>query len=117
MERNWDMIRNLLIQVEELSEPDMQLTPTQGDWVEAEHMALLCEAGYCGGSITRMEGGSPIVHLSRLTWQGYDLLDSIRNDTVWKKMTTRMANVGGKVSVEMLKQLAAYVVKEALDLK
>ena len=116
MERNWDKIRELLALVATLDNCKRAITPDEGNWEEAEHMALLIEAGYCTGPLQRFENGYPHVALCRLTWEGYDLLDSIRDDGVWGKVKQNMTAVGGKISVEVLKMLATYYLKQAVGL-
>ena len=64
-----------------------------------------------------MTKGFPVhVHLTGLSWDGYDLLDSIRDDSVWKTVLERVGEVGGSVSVEILKAVAAQVIREGLGL-
>lgn len=116
MERNWDLIRDLLIEVEAGTEPNTRLRPEEGNWQKAEHMALLIEAGYCTGPLKRTESGYPMVALSRITWEGYDLLDSIRNDTIWSRVKNSLGAVGGKVSVEVLKSLVTATAKDMLNI-
>lgn len=52
----------------------------------------------------------------RPTWAGYDLLDSIRDESVWAKVRERIGNVGGSVSIDVLKAVAIQVVKDRLGL-
>lgn len=73
-------------------DPGSSIGPERDDRVEAEHMALLIEAGYCEGPLDRLTNGYSLVRLQRLKWGGYDLLDSI-----WKE------SVRGRVKKNLLK--------------
>ncbi|MDP1603583.1 MAG: DUF2513 domain-containing protein [Legionella sp.] len=88
MKRDWDMIRNILMAVEEL-EPNALLTldsfPADKHSEVSYHLEILEEGGLLRGKIHKTPGGSPhSFHLIRLTWAGHDFLESIRSDSMWK---------------------------------
>jgi hypothetical protein len=45
----------------------------------------------------------------RLTWQGHDLLDAIRNDQVWAQTKTTVIEIVGSVAVDVLKNIAGHI--------
>jgi len=116
MKRNWDMIRSLMIQLEE-QEPGEGLQSTTNDKAEAEHMALLVESGLCYGEVLRSESGYPHVILAGLTWEGYDLLDGIRSEIAWSSIKSILKKLGGGIAFDVLKKVAAKIAMEAVGLQ
>ena len=58
--------------------------------------------------------GPPLV--SRLTWEGHEYLDSVRDPKVWAKVTGKLKEVGGTASIDIVKALAIGFAKEKLGL-
>ena len=81
MKRDWDTSRSVLMQLEGM-DPGSSIGLERDDEAEAEHMAMLIEAGCCEGPLDRLTNGYPLVRLTRLKWDGYDLLDSISKESV-----------------------------------
>jgi hypothetical protein len=69
----------------------------------------LLSAGYVVGVTDRMGVG-----LSTLTWPGHDLLDAIRNDTVWESTKTQVKKTVGSASLEVVKAVAEGITKTML---
>ena len=44
--------------------------------------------------------------ISGMTFEGHDFLESIRNPSIWKKIKDTVIESGGKLSFEMVKELA-----------
>jgi len=110
VKRDDDLLRGLLFEFE--AEDDwllilpQTLNMSQDDRVKIGHVNLLCDAGY----VTQVGKGT-----YRLTNQGYDFLDAIRDETIWKKTKAGAAEVGG-MTLGMIKDLAlAYVKQEAAE--
>lgn len=53
----------------------------------------------------------------RLTWQGHQFLENIKNETVWKSIKSAIVNIGGEVGFSVLKMIAEQKVTEFLGLK
>ncbi|WED44324.1 DUF2513 domain-containing protein [Legionella cardiaca] len=107
MKRNWDMIREILLRVEEL-EPNALLTLESFASTEynevSYHLEILQEAGLLHGTIHKTPGGSTHnFHLIRLTWLGHDLLESIRSETTWQAIKEQLhaKNIGMKIDTIM----------------
>jgi hypothetical protein len=90
MKRDLDLIRTILLKVEEdetltgsvrsANPGDLGIT----DHTDAEvtyHSVLLIEAGFLAGNI-EIAGQ---VLIFRLTWQGHEFLESVRNPETWQK--------------------------------
>lgn len=120
MKRNMDLIRRIVLAVQDL--PVGQGRETQAlnslDGVEplefAAHVQLLEEAGLVMAAVN---GGEkrPAAHavVFRLTWAGHEFADSIRDDTLWKKVREHVikpsaswtfATLGEVLKAEILRQ-------------
>lgn len=52
--------------------------------------------------------------ISHLTWEGHDLLDSIRDPETWAKTKKAAARAGG-FTVNILRDVAYGIIKKALE--
>jgi hypothetical protein len=116
MKRNWDTVREILVMLEEKKnhkEP-IQSENFSEDRLEeiSYHMELVLEAGLVEGEMIRvmLPGPTPFM-VFRLTWSGHEFLDSIRNDTLWNKIKTKVAEAGLNATVEWIKIAAIEIGK------
>ncbi|MDO9141452.1 MAG: DUF2513 domain-containing protein [Methylobacter sp.] len=117
MQRNWDIIRKILLKVEAL--------PTEGsDFYSADladtdaetsayHMRLLLEAGLIIGGC-RDALGPPSCHANRLTWEGHEFLDKIKNETLWQRIKATARSKGIDLSFTVIKDVAKVLIAGAL---
>ncbi len=118
MKRDPDLIRQILLAVEEKNNLD-QLFPTNlgiTGWDNADidyHALLLIEAGYLEGKATPMGQGNVMVVIKRLTWEGHEFLDAARDDGRWAKAKSAISKAGGW-SFEVLKPILVELAKEAI---
>lgn len=109
MKRNWDVIRKIMVKLEELPTEGGQLDAEAVCGVDAEaaayHMRLLIEAGLAVGSCPELVGASRGC-LFRLTWEGHELLDRIRRDTVWNRVKEIARTKSIDLSADVVKTLA-----------
>lgn len=75
----------------------------------------LNEAGFINIAIARMAGGINF-QADSLTWYGHQFLDNIRDDNIWKKTKQRAGKAVSSVSLAILSELAASVLKNTLGL-
>jgi hypothetical protein len=88
-EAHWDTIRFVLEEIEGLGEQQFhgarysygQDTPLD-ETVRVRHLLLLRDAGYIKGVRFDSLGGGPGIASPELTWEGHELLDTIRSRTV-----------------------------------
>lgn len=116
MKRNPDLIREILINLEEeqSAAPQMLIFARDGGEQEtrARHVLLAEEAG-----LLTHAAESPVNNLRylfpsvRLTNAGYDFLDVIRTETGWTRLKARAAAAGG-IGLQILVATAAAVVAE-----
>ena len=114
MKRNWDMIRDILTQLEEFKNEEgcFNLSSFSQD-KHAEisyHMELLMEAGLVNGQMLGEFGPGPQdFFANRLTWQGHEFLDTIRSDTVWQKTKKSFLSQGISMTFDLVKSVASDV--------
>ena len=105
MKRDMDLVRNLLLQVEELNGPMMNdLMVDEKDADERArvgyHLRMLVDEDFLNG-----DDGSGMMHEDwynlQLAWQGHEFLDTLRDKTVWEKSK----QIAGQASVGSAKAL------------
>lgn len=117
MKRDWDVIREVLIEVEELGAAD-RASATYGlggehndqDANKAEHALLLWRANFISGIDAGTLAG-PAVLAPELTWQGHDLLETMRSTAIWERIKTTAKDKGIELTFDAVKALG----KVALD--
>ncbi len=115
MKRNTELLRNLLFQIETSGPetPDTDIDPgEEHPRTIVYHLKLLEDAGYLTLNWVRegdLELHSPIVPCSSITNAGHDFLDTIRDDTVWKKTREKLALVGGTAALDTVNKVATAI--------
>ena len=113
MKRDWDLIRDVLVEVEALDThtrgkqqyESRYGQPKETD-AEAEQALLLCKAGF----IRAIDAGSkdgPALISPELTWQGHELLDTMRSKPVWERVKKMAKDKGLELTFDAVKLLAA----------
>jgi Hypothetical protein (DUF2513) len=127
MKRDMELIRVLLLKVEELP---IQAGAVVGiDWTDEffdvpgydrdtaiKHFELLMEAGFIAAPSSQ---GMTQFILTGLSWHGHEFIDSIRSPEVWSKTEGVMKAVGGfglDILVQVAKAEAKRLITEKLGL-
>tara|TARA_R110002020_G_scaffold189446_2_gene388419 strand:- start:13796 stop:14176 length:381 start_codon:yes stop_codon:yes gene_type:complete len=114
MKRDMDLIRLILLDIEEKDKGSGQ-TVTIGDLghtseVVIEHLFLLKNAGFIEGiDASHMQGRDLLVQ--RLTWNGHEFLNTVRDPDVWAK-TKKGADKVGAFSIEILSEIAKGIIRK-----
>ncbi len=121
MKRDMDLIRDLLLFIEEqpAGELTQQIAYDDEKHTGAEvvgHLKMLLDAGYVDG---QMDGTirQPLIAIHGLTMPGHDFIDSIRHDGVWNETKEKMAEYGGSVALATVQALAIKVGAKMLGLE
>jgi len=123
MQRDMDLIRKLLLAVEQ-HEHGFAPREIQIDGFTDEqlgyHSWLLGDAGLAE-AIERTTRGSdsPEAVLRHLTWAGHEFLDAAKDDSTWERAKQRLASAGKglqNVTLDVLKALLVDVAKQELGL-
>ena len=110
MKRDMELVRKILLALE--SSQENSAFDGYDNYTVKYHEALVIEAGLATGS--PMYGGSipeipVVVILTSLTWAGHELLDAIRNDTVWAKTKQTFASKGLDMTLDLVKSVASSI--------
>jgi hypothetical protein len=116
MKRNMDLIRLLLMR----SEGDEHANPECekfGAEEKAYHVQLLIDAGLVEGIVRKgPKGDFTGAVVFRLTWAGHDFVESMRDDTLWKKAKDEVLKPGASWTFEILKEWAKCELRQRLGL-
>lgn len=118
MQRNWELVRKILLKLEEQEAVSGQLFPDAIIGFDAEnvayHMRLLDQAGLIKArSLTSSSDQTACVALS-LTWAGHEFLDKIRRDTIWNKVKGIARQRGLDLSFDVIKLTAESAIQAIL---
>lgn len=113
MKRDLDLIRHILITIEESTSDELPATfDGYTKDVIAYHITLLRDDAeyvtYDGR--TRPDGNYTGI---RLTWNGHEFLDAARDNTRWEKAKRTVAKLGG-FTFTLLKEILVSLLKEEL---
>ena len=112
MKRDMDLIRTILLEIEEHQDPGSAVTlkaPGYSPLQIAYHVKLLTQAGLIEAlDASHMQSLAWIP--TSLTWSGHEFLDTARNDTVWQKVKAELKDKGMSLPFELIQQLAVKIV-------
>ena len=103
MKRNYDLIRDLLL---ELEGEQIDLNSYSKEQV-LYHKAYLCKECLAEGKLhypsTTFSEIPDHVILRNLTAKGHDLIDEIKDENKWNKVKTWIKDAGKTISIELIK--------------
>ena len=122
MKRDLNLIRNMLLRIEELNSTKQKITIDSFLDLCAEpalislHIELLIDSNY-------IETSEPIYCetikdflIYRITSDGYDYLDSIRENSIWERTENMLFKVGGSAALNVVKDIAVSIIKTRLGI-
>ena len=124
MKRNFDLIRKLLIYLEE--KPDDKIVNAKDleidDYDEKDVMynfilmdqagLIRCERQYSSSTPDRVINVFPF----SLTWDGHEFLELSRNETTWNNAKSIVLSKSGVLSLDVLKALLISMAKSSVGL-
>lgn len=126
MELNHDLIRDILLTIEEL---DYTVNGTnKDDFENLERLSAysskqilytlkrLYDVGYINATFAKGEAYFHFYNVHSMTFEGHQLLDDIRDEKVWRE-TKEKASKLSSVSIPVLQQLASSVTKQIFGLQ
>ena len=126
MKRDFDVLRDLLLRAERLDGPIIWVSDIDADEdgeyfgysdeVEREHFRLLKEAGFVSEVFDNQREEAAPRYGYRITWSGYEFLDTIRDDEVWAQTKTSAKAVGA-FSLEIARDIAMSYIRAELRSK
>lgn len=116
MKRDIDLIKEILIEIEESNAPNDIVEidiPKRNQEVISYHIMLMKQAGLLDAENVSGTSSFHWIPIS-LTWQGHEFLDAIRNDSVWSKLKSKLKEQGGSLPFHVVKELAAKFSNELI---
>lgn len=111
MRRDWDLVRRILLALEESEGGN--LTPDRVTGFDQDtvcyHMEIMRQAGLIDARVIQ----GACVALS-LTWKGHEFLDGIRKDMVWNKVKARAREAGIGLTTDVVVAPAKKVMEGIL---
>lgn len=122
MKRDLNLIRNMLLRIEELNSTKQKITIESFLDLCADsalislHIELLIDSNYIETSEPIYCGVIKDFLIYRITSDGYDYLDSIRENSIWERTENMLFKVGGSAALDVVKSVAASIIKTRLGI-
>lgn len=121
MKRDMELIRKLLLFFEAKESVDyVEVPPIEGydDRTIKTHLVLMHDAGLLRCEPVRSSTSDRVIYVLpfELTWAGHDFLQTVRDDTVWKKAKEYVLKPGASWSFDILKEWAKHELKQRLGI-
>nr|WP_319999156.1 DUF2513 domain-containing protein [uncultured Draconibacterium sp.] len=118
MKRDIELIKKILLHFENKAdwhyEKDLEIEGFDSNMV-SYNLQLMYEAGLINAeAITSKTGRIYDLLPFRLTWEGHEFLDNIKDESRWAKMKKIIFSKGGNFSIALIKQLAIKLAEEKL---
>jgi hypothetical protein len=78
----------------------------------AYHLHMLIEEGFVKGDL-KLSKIMPLIN--KITWKGHELIDDIRDDTIWGKTKERTKNLSS-VGIALIWEIAKAEIRQKLGL-
>lgn len=119
MKRDMDLIRRILLTIEERY-VSTALYDLKIDGCSREQIAMHCKMLYEAGLISdyKVQYAGNEIYLfgvGNLTWDGYDYLDKVRDDSVWEKVKDAAKEHGVPLLVDTVKQIASVIISSMME--
>lgn len=114
MRRDMDVFRSIVLAVSDASGP-VNSVDGVSDEDFSSHAQLMEEAGLIEAAL--LPQGKRVATnavIFRLTWNGHEFADSVRDSKVWAK-TKEAATASGGFTVDLLKDLAKGFIKKQIE--
>lgn len=116
MQRNMDTIRLVLLEIEKIDNAtmahDIEIPNIPADEIGA-HIGMLLDGGFIDGKRYVSSSGTSYI-VTSMKYDGHDLIDSIRDESIWKEVKEKTKKVGGSVSLDIIKKLATTALTDLL---
>lgn len=113
MKRNWDVVREILLLIEEIKPTDhlsLRCFTEDRHYEISYHVKMLGEAGLLTVEFSQELSDRPKnFYASELTWVGHEFLDSVREKNTWNKVKALIKEKGGVMTFDVIKTAATTV--------
>lgn len=116
MERNWDVIRDVLVEIASLTDAQRNElvyhagpNATNAERTKVGHALLLHDAGYLTGFTSQhLDSEMRTLMQPNLTWEAHDLVATLRSKRVWERIKSTAAEKGIDLTFDAIKALGKY---------
>lgn len=116
MKRNMDIIREILLHLEEHVYLESESLPSHTPQEMAYHLSLLKDAGLIAEDFySSLFFNAPLIEGIRITWAGHEFLDASRNKILWVRAKKIALEKTGAISFEVLKAILIQLGKDAIS--
>lgn len=115
MKRDMELVRKIMFQIEDEYEgvaiQDLKVEGYRLVTI-AEHCRLMFEYGLLDEYKPISADGTPALtfFVGNLTWEGYDFLDKVRQDTVWNKTKDAITQKGLPMILDVIRDVSTAVI-------
>ena len=117
MKKNMEIIRDILLELEASTEVKPEIKNQDSELVRY-NMALLIEAKLVDGTISKglsLSQAPMGVWLHKLTWEGHEFLDNLREESVWNKIKDEFQDASLNTVTSVAKKLAEGYAKKKVE--
>ncbi len=118
MKRDWDLVREILLKLEECETARGRLNPGEiagrDEELVSYHIQILMEAGLIVGECSLSIGRPLYCTAGRLTWAGHELLDQVRSHAAWNRIKGVAREKGLDMTLEVIKAAAKIILETVL---
>ena len=121
MKRDMDLVRKILLKIEE-SAPFETVQNLTIENYDMQEVAYHCEMMYQKGLIKEYQGdtvdnynGVISFYVADLTWEGQDFLETVRDNSVWKKTKDTLKKKGLPLVIETIKTISTEIITAAAE--
>ena len=119
MKRDWDLVRVILLKLEECESSRGNLRPEEIAGHDRElvsyHIQILMESGLIIGECSRSLGAPLYCTAHRLTWAGHEFLDQVKSHTAWNRIKGMARERGLDMTLDVIKTAAKILVESVLS--
>ncbi|SEA24840.1 DUF2513 domain-containing protein [Alkalimonas amylolytica] len=121
MKRDMELVRKLLIFFDDKENPThIEAPPIDGydEQTIQYHLVLMYDAELLRCEPVKSSKSERVIYVLpfELTWKGHDFLDSIRNDTIWKKVKDTLQDKGLGMAFSVVQGLAVKFMQSQVGL-
>ncbi|MBI9030993.1 DUF2513 domain-containing protein [bacterium] len=120
MKLDIDLVRKILLTIEEAHEPIESNDAIKFENLDAEvidyHLKKVLYANLITSRMQTKKDVSPFMLIEiELTWEGHQLIDLIREESFWNKLKTKVISSGVGISIYALKIAAPKLIESMIS--
>lgn len=113
-----DLVRKILIHLEENCRPGKdirfkELKINGHGMTEIEsHLIFINQAGFIDSEVSATKSGRVIMveRTHGLTWDGFEFLDKVKNDSIWNEIKNKAIEKGIEISFSSIITISTFIV-------